>query len=218
MSTNYARHFNTRVTPQSEPIPGKQMVKNNNSGFVFSLDKWNQMLRFLILGAEGGTYYVNEKKLTAENAANTVKCIQEDPKRAVDTIVDVSVNGRASKQDAVIFGLALACTFAPEKERSYAYAAINRVCRTGTHLFQFVDAIKVLRGWSRGLRNGVSKFYTMKPLDKLELQIVKYRQRQGYTHRDVMRLAHPQTKDDLRNSLFKYAVDKMDSKHSNVIE
>ena len=219
MSVNYAKHFSTRKTDQSQPIPGRSdMVKNNAGGFVFTIDKWSQMLRFLILESENGTYYVGEKKLTAENAGNTVKCIQENPRKAVDLILDVSTNGRASKQDATLFALALACTFAPEKDRPYAYAAITKVCRTGTMLFQFVDMIKSLRGWSRGLRNGVSKFYTMKPLDKLELQVIKYRNRAGYTHKDVMRLSHPQTTDTARNTLLKYAVGKMDKDHATITE
>ena len=105
MSVNYAEHFSAKRTPQSQPIPGRNQVKNNAGGFVFKIDKWDQFLRFLILGAEGGTYYVNEKKLTAENATNVVKCIQEDPQKAVDIILDVSLNGRSAKQDATIFAL-----------------------------------------------------------------------------------------------------------------
>lgn len=213
MSVNYASYFNTKNTPQTQPIPGKKMSKNNAGGFVFKINKWDQMLRFLILGAEGGTYYVNESKLSSENAANTVACIQEDTHKAVELIKDVSLNGRSAKQDAVIFALALACTFSKEKDRPVAYAAIKEVCRIGTHIFQFTGYIQELRKWSRGLRTGISKFYTEKPIDKLELQIVKYRQRAGFTHKDVMRLAHPSTPEFDRNCLFKYAVDKMESEN-----
>jgi len=218
MSVNYAAHFNTKSTPQSQPIPGKNQVKNNAGGYTFKVDQWDKMLRFLILGAEGGTYYATENKLSKENAENTVRCIQADTKRAVDLIVDVSLKGRAAKQDATIFALALACTFAPEKDRPYAYGKISQVCRIGTHLFTFTNYIQSLRGWSRGLRNGVSKFYTEKPLSKVELQIVKYRNRAGFTHRDVMRLAHPSAKNPTMNALFKYAVGKMDGEHANIKE
>ena len=50
-----------KETPQTSAIPGKQMVKNNAGGFVFKIDKWQRLMRFLILGAESGTYYVNQK-------------------------------------------------------------------------------------------------------------------------------------------------------------
>lgn len=211
MSVNYTAHFNTRATKQSEPIPGRtDMVANNAGGYVFKVGPWDQFLRFLILGSESGTYYVSEKSLTKENATNVIKCIQEDTQKAVDLILDVSLKGRAVKQDATIFALALACTFAPEKQKPIAYKAISSVCRTGTHLFTFVKYIQGLRGWSRGLRNGVARFYLNNPLEKVELQIVKYRNREGFTHRDVLKLAHPATREFLRNELFKYAVGKLD--------
>jgi hypothetical protein len=54
---------NKRVTPQNEPARDDQ-VRNNAGGFVFAVDKWARLDRFLILGAEGGTYYVGERELT----------------------------------------------------------------------------------------------------------------------------------------------------------
>jgi 60 kDa SS-A/Ro ribonucleoprotein len=212
MAVNYAAHFNPNKTPQSQPIPGKEMTLNNAKGYTFSVNEMDQVLRFLILGCEGGTYYTGENKLSIENAVNLVRCIKRDTAAVVKLIVDVSVSGRSAKQDAILFALALTCSEAPEKQKPLAYAAISQVCRTGTHIFQFTKFIKELRGWSRGLRSGVAKFYTQKPLDKLEYQLVKYRQRNGFTHKDVMRLSHPATKDLTRNELFKYAVGKSEFK------
>ena len=53
-----------KKTPQSKPIPGREMVKNAAGGFVFKADSWTRMERFLILGSEGNTYYVGERELT----------------------------------------------------------------------------------------------------------------------------------------------------------
>ena len=47
-----------------------------------------------------------------------------------------------------------------------------------------------MRGWGRGLREAVGKWYAM-PAGKLALQAVKYQQRDGWAHRDLLRLAHP---------------------------
>ena len=58
----YANHFQN--TQQSEPIFGRSMVQNAAGGFVFEIDDWQRLRRFLILGAEGGTYYASERKLT----------------------------------------------------------------------------------------------------------------------------------------------------------
>ena len=60
----YTEHFRTKTkqsktkTPQSQPIPGKKMVANSAGGYSFAVDKWTGLQRFLILGAEGGTYYL----------------------------------------------------------------------------------------------------------------------------------------------------------------
>lgn len=186
----YTQHFSTKQTPQSDPIPGENMVENSAGGFVYQLDKWAYLNRFLILGSEGGSYYVGEHKMTQDNAKNVIACIQEDGKRAIDAIVSVSESGRAPKNDPAIFALALACTFGNPEIKKYAYSKITAVCRIGTFLFTFCQCIQDLRGWSRGLRNGVSKFYTERSLDDLALQLVKYQQRNGWAHRDVLRLAH----------------------------
>ena len=48
--------YNTKVTPQSEPIPGSKQVPNSAGGHSFEVDIWTRLNRFLILGTEGGTY------------------------------------------------------------------------------------------------------------------------------------------------------------------
>jgi 60 kDa SS-A/Ro ribonucleoprotein len=201
----YTKHFSTKQTPQSEAIPGKQMKENNAGGFAFQIDKWSRLDRFLILGSEGGTYYVGEHKLTVENAQGVVECVKDDGPRAVNRIVEVSVAGRAPKNDPAIFALAIACTFGNAATKTAAYHAISGVCRIGTHIFQFCQCVQDLRGWSRGLRNGVGKFYDSKTPRILAHQLIKYQQREGWTHRDVMRLCHPKS---VNHNLANYAVGK----------
>ena len=191
----YTKHFNTKETPQSDPIPGKQMEENNAGGFAFKIDCWSRLDRFLILGSDGGTYYVGEKKLTVDNAQGVIECVKRDGVRAVERIVEISLAGRAPKNDPSIFALALACTFGDAKTKARAYDEIKAVCRIGTHIFQFCQCIQDLRGWSRGLRSGVAYFYNSRTVDDLAYQMVKYQQRDGWTHRDVMRLAHPKAID-----------------------
>ena len=75
--------------------------------------------------------------------------------------------------------------------RQAALAALPQVARTGTHLFQFAVFVEGFRGWGRSLRRAVGRWYADKPVDALAYQAVKYRQRDGMTHRDLLRLAHP---------------------------
>lgn len=198
-------------TPQSQPIPGSSQVPNSAGGYAYEVDDWTRLIRFLILGTEGGTYYIGEKKLTEENAEAVIRCLKTDPGRAINTIVNVSIEGRAKDNDYAIFALALACSPQYNKDaiwRSYALDSIQSVCRTGTHLFHFAEYVQNFRGWGRGLREAVAKWYTEKDLDGLGYQVVKYRQRDGWTHRDLLRLAHPDTDDVFRANVFNWIVGK----------
>src|SRR3546814_13210633 len=118
--------------------------------------------RFLILGSEGGTYYVGEADLTKQNHANVLACIKQDGRAVVDMTVEVSDKGLAPKNEPAIFVLALCVAHGDADVRRYALASLSRVCRIGTHLFRFVDYVSAFRGWVRGLRNGAVAWYTDK--------------------------------------------------------
>jgi 60 kDa SS-A/Ro ribonucleoprotein len=177
-------------------------VPNSAGGFVYPVDEWMRLDRFLVLGCEGGSYYASERALTRENAEATIKAIKAKGERAVARIVEVSESGRAPKNGPAIFALALAASLGDDRTKRAAMAAIPRVCRTGTHLFQFAEAVEGFRGWGRGLRRGIAAWYTESRVDDLALQVIKYRQRGGWDHRDLLRLAHPVTLEPSRKALF----------------
>ncbi len=184
--TRYAQIISPRKTPQVEQAHEDQ-VENNAGGYSFTLDKWSRLDRFLILGAEGGTYYVNERKHVKDNYASLKECLAENGPKTVDKIVEISVKGRAPKNDPAIFALAVACGAPDVPTRQAAFAAIPKVCRIGTHLFDFLTSVQEFRGWGRGLRRAVANWYLDKEIDQLGFQVAKYRQRNGWTHRDVLR-------------------------------
>jgi 60 kDa SS-A/Ro ribonucleoprotein len=210
---NYSKHTSTKTTPPSEPILGSNQVKNNAGGYAFPVLDRVQLERFLTLGTEGGTYYVKENKLTKDNAKTIVAMIQRDGVEVVNVVVEFTKSNRAPKQDPALFVLALVCTFGEQRAKNAAYAAIATVARTSTHLFTFCQAIQDMRGWSRGLRSGVNRWYESKTTDQVAYQMAKYRQRNGWTHRDVLRLAHPKPADPARATLYAYAVGKEGMKH-----
>jgi 60 kDa SS-A/Ro ribonucleoprotein len=109
----------------------------------------------------------------------------------VAEIVRASDEGRAPKNDPAIFALAMAAGLGDEPTRKTALEALPQVARTGTHLFQFATFVEGFRGWGRSLRRAVGRWYAARPVEALAYQAVKYRQREGVTHRDVLRLAHP---------------------------
>ena len=79
---------------------------------------------------------------------------------------------------------------------------LPRVARTGTHLFHFMQYVDGMRGWGRGLRAGVAAWYADKPAEDLVYQSIKYRQRDGWTHRDALRLAHPVAHTQVENDVY----------------
>ena len=197
---NYARIFSPHRTPQSEPIAGT--VANSAGGHAFPVDDWIRLDRFLILGSEGGSYYAGETALTRENAGAVIRCIAAVGARAIARIVEISEQGRAPRNDAALFALALATAVGDQAARNAAVAALSRVARTGTHLFQFAQSVQAMRGWGRGLRRAVAGWYLARPVDELAYQAVKYQQRNGWSHRDLLRLAHPLTDEPARRDLF----------------
>ena len=66
----FTKFFSTKATPQAQPIPGTNQVPNSAGGHAWQLDDWARLDRFLVLGSEGGTYYVGERELTIENAVD----------------------------------------------------------------------------------------------------------------------------------------------------
>jgi 60 kDa SS-A/Ro ribonucleoprotein len=204
MAVNYAKVFNRRVTPQSQAIPGSNQVANSGGGYSWQVDDWTRLDRFLILGAEGGTYYITERELVKQNHDAIVRCIKADGVRAVNRIVEISAAGRAPKNDHAIFALALVVTHGSAQAKAHAFANLGKVCRIGTHLFHFAEYVNAMRGWGRGLRNAVGHWYTDRGVDDLALQAVKYQQRDGWSHGDLLRLAHPKAPSAQHDAVFRW--------------
>lgn len=203
---SYLTEFSTRVTPQSHPITGSTQVANSAGGHSWAIDDWARLDRFLILGSDGGSYYATQPALTRENAEAVIRCISADGPRVVAWIVGVSVAGRAPKNDPAIFALALAAGLGDDVTRRAALDALPEVCRIGTHLFNFATYVEQFRGWGRGLRRAVGAWYQREDVDALAYQAVKYRQRNGWTHRDLLRLGHPTPPTDEHNELYRWVL------------
>ncbi|MEA2220551.1 MAG: 60 kDa SS-A/Ro ribonucleoprotein [Solirubrobacteraceae bacterium] len=196
---DYLRKLLPGSTPQTERLLGRDQVPNSEGGFVFAVDDWTRLRRFLILGSEGGSFYAGERELSRENAEAVERCIAADGARAVEEIASISEAGRAPRNDPAIFALAMAAGAQDEATRRAALEALPRVARTAPHLFAFATFVEGFRGWGRGLRRAVARWYVDQPADRLAYQAVKYRQRDGMSHRDLLRLAHPGREVSARN-------------------
>lgn len=195
--SEYLKVHGTRApspTHQSKPMRDDQ-VKNSAGGFVWAVDNWTRLQRFLILGSEGGSYYASEKTLTFENVKCVRDCVAEDGLRTVEAIVAVSEAGRAPKNDPALYALATAFSLGDKETKLAAGKALPRVARIATHLYHFVAYMETMRGWGRMARKAVSEWYAQNP-DQLAYQAIKYQQRDGWSHNDLLRLAHPASESE----------------------
>ena len=194
MSTYLSRHLETPI-PQSEPLDERQ-VQNQAGGYAYPVDDRVRFHRFLILGSEGGSYYQDERRLTLENAQACQRHINDFGTQAVDHIVMVARERRAPRVSPLLFTLAMAASADGAGVREAALGALPVVATTASHLEEFAGYVNSMRGWGRGLRRAVSGWYTDKDASDVAYQAIKYRSRSGWTHRDLLRKAHPEVERD----------------------
>jgi 60 kDa SS-A/Ro ribonucleoprotein len=199
-------------------------VRNAAGGWVFPIDKWSRLLRFLIIGTEGGTYYVDEEKIQTENLLNTAECLHEDGPRAVEITAQVAESRRAYKTAPALWVLALAMRSKDLETRRAAATNFLRVVRTGADLLNFAAIYlhggtgkearqrgERLGGTGRLWRAAVRKFFLQDP-EKLAFQVAKYKERSGVSMTDLLRLAHPRfEKDDQdRHAIARWILGKLE--------
>lgn len=179
-------------TGQRAPLAGAKtpQVKNSAGGYSWKVSDQQRLERFLILGTDAGSYYASPRELTLDACATLLPMIQRDGVGVVHTLTEVSVEGRAPRQDPAITLLAYCLKSGDLATRQAAAAAVPQVCRTGTHLFQLARLIDQMGGWGRLTRKAVGSWYADKGWDALGLQLAKYQQREGWSHRDLLRLCH----------------------------
>jgi 60 kDa SS-A/Ro ribonucleoprotein len=174
-----------------------------------AVDHWTRLERLLMLGNENGTYSIEKRPLTAENGPATLECLRADGLRVVRTVLEISTARSAPKNDPALFVLALASSpnFSNSKTIAAALSALPEIARTGTDLCSFAAFVENLRGWGRGLRSAVAEWYLSKPASELAYQMLNSQHRNGWSHRDLLRLSHPKAATPAYNALFQWAVD-----------
>jgi 60 kDa SS-A/Ro ribonucleoprotein len=199
------------------PVPGQMIpvdpreVRNAAGGWVFPINEWSRFLRFLIIGTEGGTYYVPEERLQTENLLNTAKCLREDGPRAVEITAQVAESRRAYKTTPALWALAMAMRSKDLETRRAAATNFLRVVRTGADLLNFAAIYlhggtgkearrhgERLGGTGRLWRAAIKSFFFQDP-EKVAFQVAKYKERSGVSMVDLLRLSHPKFEEDDRD-------------------
>lgn len=207
---NYLHKHLTTDTPQTEPESPLQ-VANSAGGFSFQVNPIDRLMRFLILGSEGGTYYIGEKDLTKQNLDNLKHLTETNPYTVIHKALLVSDEGRAYRNDAAILALAYVMTFGDDKAKAYARGHVKDIVRTSYHLFQFESFLKALApgsGLGTSRNRAIASWYEAKTPEDIAYQAVKYRQRLGWTHADSLRQSRPQFYTDLYHDVAKWILGK----------
>lgn len=198
----YSKITNKTTEQKRKAIPGQ--IENNAGGYVFQVDDMNLVNRFLIMGTECGSYYVSEKELTYQVSDKIKSIIEARGKEVVDLIVKVSNEGLAPKNDPALFLLAL-CSASENKEtRKYALSNLWRVARIPTHLYHFVTYMKNHRGLGRLADQALEKWFNNKESLNLAFSLTKYASRDGWSARDLLRLAKPKPKSEAHKLIYNY--------------
>ena len=194
--------------PQNQPLPGQ--VPNDAGGFSYQVDDMQRLRRFMVLGSEGGTYYVGEKELGRQNAEAVLRLINDGRGcEVVREVVTYSTEGRTAKQNPIIFVLALCARGDDLATKKAAYEALSKVCRIPTHLFAFVVFCEVLStgsGWGRAHRKAIQTWYLDKSPMSLAMAVTKYQKREGWSHRDLFRLSHVKSDSPAIGCVLKYVI------------
>ena len=209
MSAQNSQAARIRI-PQTIGLPGQ--VANNAGGYSFPLPLEQEWMRYLIIGSksDNGSYY----QCGGAIATTISRCIMAAVSSAatcahlIRDIVDVSVKGRAPKQEMTMMSLAASIVFPPDNAcKAQALAAVGQVCRIPTHLFMLVQYIRDLsqdkakpgKGFGKGVRRAFTEYYTSRGGLELAVLVTKYKNREGWTHEDLISLLHinpAEMKDD----------------------
>lgn len=132
-----------------------------------------------------------------ESAGALLSLLQEGRgTEVVEEIKRFTQDGRAVRLGPSVFALALCTQHSELKTRQAAFKALKEVCRDPAHLFSFIQTKKELKErmkwgiWGRALRKAVSHWYNEQDAVSLAAAVTKCKQREGWSHQDLLRLSH----------------------------
>ena len=121
-------------------------IPNNAGGFVWQISNKEQVIRYLVIGSEGGNFYQTPQQVSSKCASCVLQMTRtpDNFKWLIETIRDVSTSGRAAKQESTLLALATAIVFAPTPAaKTEALNAVNDCVRILTHMYMLIGYIKI---------------------------------------------------------------------------
>ena len=203
----------TVMTPQSQPVPGRtDQHKNEAGGYVFKKNDVEQLRDFLTLGTTGGSYYIGQDKLTAQNTDLVLRMARENGALVAREAYELStaIPSRVPKNRGCMFGLAAVSAHGDAKSVQFVKDHLPEAARTLDHFSQWFGYRKQLKGKSTGRGTAIVSSRAFKgtlvnwllrsDADSVAFAACKARQRktpagEQFALRDVMRIARPNPND-----------------------
>ena len=202
----------TTRTPQTKPIPGrsKEMVQGRSEGYMFDPGIWGMLRRCLLIGTAQSTYYADKHELTDDFIHTVQQCVYENPERTAEEIAYAS-DGRSINNSAPILALVLLSMGDTHAAKRAFVTLFPQVVRTGSHFYEWLNYTKSLRGFGKIIRECGTTWLSNPDTKALAYQLLKYQQRHGFTHRDVLRLFHVKPISADHQALYHWATNGWDT-------
>lgn len=165
-------------------------VTTNQGGTAHTVNDLEFFRRFLFTGSSSN-FYETGTQITKDVFNNLFKLINDGHGMPmVNTIHEVTSKGLAPTMEYSLAALACIMQKGDVPTKSYIRSLFNEIVKTGSHLLSLVDYLKMFGSISSSQKKTICKWYEEKTPGQLEYQLLKYRNRSGWTHRDVMRQVH----------------------------
>ncbi len=205
---NYNFYTKTKIqTSQSQPIAGREadMIQGRSGGWMFKVDRWQLLRRCLLIGTAQSTYYASKQALTGEFIEVVQRAVAADPTRVASDILYAS-EGRSINNSAPLLALVvLSMGESPDAKQAFQ-EIFPQVVRTGSHFYEWLSYTKAMRGFGKIVREVGKAWLSNSDVKALAYQLLKYQQRQGFSHRDALRLFHVKPPTEDHNQLFQWVI------------
>ena len=209
---------------ENSSVQEKGMVKSNQGGYVFTISELSALIRLLVIG-ESNSIYQNDKDMLETIIQVVLPFILRDEKSGL-TALSVCIKADSDrmvfrKKNLMLVLAILAKLGHTQKVRQATYGAVLDLVRTLDHMAMFVtfyelagfgmkrpDGSDVGTGWGRGFKSCMNAWFNSKEPSRLLYLFSKYKNRNGWSFRDLLRLTKPKPFSDDHNRAFSFACEK----------
>ncbi|XP_062285160.1 60 kDa SS-A/Ro ribonucleoprotein [Scomber scombrus] len=200
LHTHTVAFFSVTMEPSisTQTFSSNHTLNSTGVGCQWEIGDRSRLCRFLCYGLEGDMYTAREEgRVSMDNAETLLSLLQEGQgAEVVEEIKRFAKDERAVRLGPSFFALALCSQHSELKTRQAAFKALKEVCRDPVHLFSFIQYKKELKEgmkcgiWGRALRKAVSDWYNDQDAMSLAAAVTRCKQREGWSHQDLLRLSH----------------------------